>query len=102
MMSRTEQDLVGTMAVDADAYSVRAAENFSITGRRLPSEMIVSMASIKKACARANTLAGVLSEKIGSAIESACDEVIAGKLHDQFIVDPVQGGAGTSPAWSTA
>ena len=58
--------------------------------------MIVSMASIKKACARANTLAGVLPEKIGSAIESACDEVIAGKLHDQFIVDPIQGGAGTS------
>ena len=54
-MSRTEQDLVGTMAVDADAYygihSLRAAENFSITGRRLPGEMIVSMASIKKACA---------------------------------------------------
>ena len=99
-MSRTEQDLVGTMAVDADAYygihSLRAAENFSITGRRLPGEMIVSMASIKKACARANTLAGVLPEKIGSAIESACDEVIAGKLHDQFIVDPIQGGAGTS------
>lgn len=72
-MSRTEQDLVGTMAVDADAYygihSLRAAENFSITGRRLPGEMIVSMASIKKACARANTLAGVLPEKIGSAIE---------------------------------
>ena len=58
--------------------------------------MIVSMASIKKACARANTLAGALPEKIGSAIESACDEVIAGKLHDQFIVDPIQGGAGTS------
>lgn len=99
-MSRTEQDLVGTMAVDADAYygihSLRAAENFSITGRRLPGEMIMSMASIKKACARANTLAGVLPEKIGSAIESACDEVIAGKLHDQFIVDPIQGGAGTS------
>ena len=78
-MSRTEQDLVGSMAVDADAYygihALRAAENFSITGRRLPGEMIVSMASIKKACARANTLAGVLPEKLASAIESACDEV---------------------------
>ena len=85
-MSRTEQDLVGTMAVDADAYygihSLRAAENFSITGRRLPGEMIVSMASIKKACARANTLAGVLPEKIGSAIESAQEPERNGGLAD--------------------
>ena len=59
--------------------------------------MIVSMASIKKACARANTAwPAYFRTKIGSAIESACDEVIAGKLHDQFIVDPIQGGAGTS------
>ncbi len=99
-MYRTERDLVGEKHIEQDAYygihSLRAAENFPITNQRLPDAMIVSMAWIKKACARANRLAGVLPERIASAIEAACDELIAGKLHEQFIVDPIQGGAGTS------
>ncbi len=97
---RIEQDIVGSRNVPADAYygihALRASENFAITGHRLPPEMIVSLGWIKKACARANQLAGVLPAPIAKAVETACDELIAGKLHDQFIVDPIQGGAGTS------
>ena len=99
-MYRTEHDLVGEKQIDQEAYygihSLRAAENFPITNQRLPGAMIVSMAWIKKACARANRMAGVLPGRIADAIERACDDLIAGKLHDQFIVDPIQGGAGTS------
>lgn len=65
-----------------------------ITHTRLPGDMIVSMAWIKKACARANRVTGALSSRVAEAIERACDELIDGKLHDQFIVDPIQGGAG--------
>ena len=99
-MYRTEHDLVGEKQIDQEAYygihSLRAAENFPITNQRLPGAMIESMAWIKKACARANRMAGVLPGRIADAIERACDDLIAGKLHDQFIVDPIQGGAGTS------
>lgn len=99
-MYRTEHDLVGEMRIEEKAYygihSLRAAENFPITGRRLPGTMIESLAWIKKACARANRAAGVLAPETDEAIERACDEIIAGALHDQFIVDPLQGGAGTS------
>ena len=75
-----EYDLVGEMAVDADAYygihALRAAENFPITHTRLPGDMIVSMAWIKKACARANRVTGALSSRVAEAIERACDELI--------------------------
>lgn len=97
---RTERDIIGEKELPQRAYygihSLRAAENFPITGQRLFPEMIVSMAWIKKACARANRAAGALDPKVAEAIEATCDEIAAGKLHDQFIVDPIQGGAGTS------
>ncbi len=97
---RVESDIIGEVKIPGDAYyginTLRAAENFPITGRRLLPAMIVSMAWIKKACARANLNAGVLSYDIARAIETACDEIIAGRWHDQFLVDPIQGGAGTS------
>ena len=97
---RHEQDLAGSMDILYDAYygihSLRAAENFPISGRKLPSSLISHMARIKKACALANQNAGVLTPEVTQAICTACDEIIAGKLHDQFIVDPIQGGAGTS------
>ncbi len=97
---RFETDLVGTESVPNHVYygihSMRAKENFPITGNRLPSIMIKSLATIKKACAISNKKAQVLPEEIAEAIIRACDEIIDGKLYDQFIVDPVQGGAGTS------
>ena len=98
--TRLEQDYIGQTAVPAQAYygvhALRARENFPMTGRPLHSAFIVSLAQVKKACALANREAGQLSAPIAEAIAAACDRVIRGELRDQFIVDPIQGGAGTS------
>ena len=100
MNFRMEADSIGVKQVPADAYygvqSLRGCENFRITGLKLRPEFIISMAEIKKACAICNHAVGELDEKIKDAIVAACDEIIAGKLHDQFICDPIQGGAGTT------
>ena len=100
MKTRTEFDSIGSMEVPADAYygvqSLRAMQNFQITGRKLHPKFIESLATIKKAAALTNYRAGHLEAQRAHAIMKACDEVIAGKLRDQFIVDAVQGGAGTS------
>ncbi len=97
---RTESDSIGSLQVPADALygvqTLRAVENFPITGQRIPDEMIVSLAYIKKAAAVTNRAAGDLPASIAQAIITACDEIIAGKWHEQFIVDVIQGGAGTS------
>jgi len=97
---RVEEDLIGKKEVPASAYygiqSVRADENFNITGYTIDSELIVAIAYVKKAAAMANMEIGSLEDTIGQAIVKAADEIIAGKLHDEFIVDPIQGGAGTS------
>lgn len=98
--TRMESDSIGQKNVPVDAYygvqSLRAQENFYITGLRMRREMIESLALLKKACAIANKEAGCLEPVIADAIEAACDEICAGKYQDQFIVDPIQGGAGTS------
>mgnify|MGYP004653548147 FL=1 len=97
---RIEADSIGTTDVPEDVYygvqSLRAAENFHITGLNMHPEIINSLAYIKKACAITNCEVGLLDKKIANAIVQACDEIIAGKFHDDFIVDPIQGGAGTS------
>ncbi len=97
---RLEQDSLGSKKIPINAYygvqTLRAVENFSITGLTMHPEVINSIAEIKKAAAITNFEVGRLDEKRSNAIVEACDEVIAGKLHDQFIVDPIQGGAGTS------
>ena len=97
---RVEVDLLGQMEVPASAYygiqTARARENFNITGYTIDPEVIVAIALVKKAAALANMEVGQLDHTIGNAIVQAADEVIEGKLHDQFIVDPIQGGAGTS------
>ena len=100
MTTRLEADSIGTMEVPAKAYygvqSLRAKYNFNITGRPLHPAFINNLARIKKAAAYTNMTAHVLDERIGKAIVQACDEIVAGKLHNQFIVDAIQGGAGTS------
>ncbi len=100
MNTRTEKDSVGTLEIPADAYygvqSYRAKLNFPITGYKLSADFINSLAEIKKASAIANYKDGGLSEDVYKAISDACDFIIAGNLHDQFICDPIQGGAGTS------
>ena len=97
---RTEKDSIGTKNVPEDVYygvqSLRAAENFHITGLNMHPEIINSLAYIKKAAAITNCEAGLLDKKIAQAIVKACDEILGGQLHEEFIVDPIQGGAGTS------
>lgn len=100
MKTRTETDSIGVMEVPADAYygvqALRAKENFPITHQQLHPEFIKSMAKLKKAAAITNRDAGLLPLNIASAIMKACDDLIAGKFTDAFIVDAIQGGAGTS------
>ena len=97
---RVEEDLLGQKEVPASAYygiqTMRARENFNITGYTIYPELIVAIAQVKKAAALANMEVERLDRTIGNAIVLAADEIIEGKLHDQFIVDPIQGGAGTS------
>ena len=97
---RIESDSIGQVNVPASAYygvnSVRGAANFNITGRVIHKELIIGLAEVKKACAISNFEAGIMTEEVKDAIVQASDEIIEGKLHDQFIVDPIQGGAGTS------
>lgn len=88
------------MNVPDDVYygvqTMRAMENFHITGQHLDPDFIIAMATVKKAAALANMKTGRLSTRIGTALVAAADEVISGKWMDQFPVDPIQGGAGTS------
>ncbi|MBS1110835.1 MAG: aspA, partial [Anaeromyxobacteraceae bacterium] len=97
---RIEHDFLGDREVPADAYygvqTLRGAENFPITGLPLHPALIRAMAIVKKAAALANRDTGHLDAKIADAIAKGADDVIAGKLNGQFIVDPIQGGAGTS------
>ncbi|PYI51945.1 aspartate ammonia-lyase [Paenibacillus flagellatus] len=97
---RTEKDFLGTKEVPADAYygiqTMRAVENFPITGYRVHEQLIRAMAVVKRAAAEANMEIGRLHPRIGNAIAQAAQEMADGRWHDQFIVDPIQGGAGTS------
>lgn len=97
---RVEKDFLGEKQVPLHAYygvqTMRAVENFPITGYRIHESLIVAMAIVKKAAALANMETGQLNSRIGEAIVNAAQEIMDGKLHDQFIVDPIQGGAGTS------
>lgn len=97
---RTEHDSIGIVNLPDNAYygvqSMRAKENFPMTGHLMHPYMVESLVMIKKAAAIANQRAGMLKPEIASAIIRACDEILNGKLRDQFIVDPIQGGAGTS------
>src|SRR5436305_3041782 len=97
---RIEHDLLGERAVPADAYwgvhTLRAIENFPITGTPISvyPHLINALAAVKEAAALANEELGLLSEKKTAAIVAACREIRGGRLHDQFVVDVVQGGAG--------
>ena len=100
MTSRTERDPLGERAVPADAYygiqTARALENFPISGLRAPALLVDATVLIKKAAALANVTLGRLQPHLGNAITEAADEVLDGRLRDQFVVDVYQAGAGTS------
>ena len=100
MICRFETDALGTREIPVAAYygihSLRAAENFPLLGQPLHRELICALAQVKAAAARANLRTGALSATVAKAIIQAAEEITAGALHDQFIVDALQGGAGTS------
>ncbi|MFD9965388.1 aspartate ammonia-lyase [Amycolatopsis sp. NPDC058986] len=102
MTHRVEHDLLGDKEVPAGAYwgvhTARARENFPITGTAISAypHLIEALAAVKEAAARANAELGLLSPADAEAICAACKEIRAGALHDEFVVDVVQGGAGTS------
>ncbi len=104
---RTETDSLGSMDVPADAYwgihTARALENFPISLRPLSvyPEFVVALAQVKQAAARANVQIGVLDARKAKQIDEVCTEIIAGQLHDQFVVGVIQGGAGTSTNMNT-
>ncbi len=100
MQTRIEVDSLGKKQVPKDSYygiqTLRAIENFPVSGFEAPPVFIFAYVMVKKAAATANMQVGWLDKKIGDAIIQACDEVLAGKLLDQFVVDVFQAGAGTS------
>lgn len=99
---RIEKDFLGELNIPDDAYfgihTLRARENFQITGQSIASysNLIIALAAVKQAASEANTELGLLPTELGSAIKAACIEIRQGRLHDQFVVDVIQGGAGTS------
>ncbi|MBP6344844.1 aspartate ammonia-lyase [Neisseriaceae bacterium CLB008] len=100
--TRLEKDLLGTLEVPADAYygiqTLRAANNFHLSGVTLSHypKFVMALAMVKQAAADANHQLGHLSSEKYQAIEAACQRLVNGEFHDQFIVDMIQGGAGTS------
>lgn len=100
MKYRTEVDSLGQKEVLREAYygiqTVRAVGNFPVSGAKAPELFIRAYVMVKKASAMANMQVGWLDERIGNAIIRSCDEVLQGKMLDQFVVDVFQAGAGTS------
>ncbi len=100
--TRVEHDFLGDKPIPAGAYwgvhTARAVENFPISGTAISAmpDLIRAFGFVKKAAARANAELGALDRKRATAIMSACEKLIAGQHHDQFVVDVIQGGAGTS------
>jgi aspartate ammonia-lyase len=100
MNNRIEHDMCGSREIPGNAYwgihTLRARENFPLGGGRTRLELVQAIAMVKKACCRANTDLGYIDKAVATVIETACDEIISGKLADQFDLDCLQGGAGTS------
>ena len=98
--TRIEKDSLGSRPVPAEAYygieTVRAVENFPVSGLRFHSDFVWALAAIKKACALANRSLGRLDSRRAGAIVKACDEVMAGKHAREFVTDALQSGAGVS------
>jgi aspartate ammonia-lyase len=100
--TRTEHDLLGEREVPAAAYygihTLRAVENFPISGTPVSAypDLVTALACVKQAAAAANRELGLLEPRTAEAVTAACEEIRGGALHEQFVVDAIQGGAGTS------
>ncbi len=101
--TRSEHDLLGDRDVPADAYwgvhTLRATENFPITGTPISAcpHLVDALAAVKEAAALANEELGLLAPEKAAAVVAACREIRAGKLHDQFVVDVIQGAPAPRP-----
>jgi aspartate ammonia-lyase len=97
---RIEHDMLGEMQIDDNAYygihTARAMQNFAITGIPIHPALIGALVTVKKAAAVTNRGIGALEDRVADAIIATCDEILSGALREQFIVDCMQGGAGTS------
>ena len=97
---RIEHDLIGELKIDENMYygihTARALKNFPITGQPIHQKLIEALVTVKKAAAITNCSIGAMERKIADAIIKACDEILSGALNDQFVVDCMMGGAGTS------
>ncbi len=97
---RMEHDMLGELPVDSDAYygihTMRAMMNFNITGVPIHAALVDALVTVKKAAAITNRDIGAIDRNIADAIIESCDEILSGALADQFVVDSLQGGAGTS------
>jgi aspartate ammonia-lyase len=100
MKFRTERDSLGDVDVPADAYfgvqTMRAVENFPISGLHAPADLVTATILVKKAAAEANASLGRLDARISRLIVTAADEILEGRFRDEFVVDVYQAGAGTS------
>ncbi len=100
METRIEEDSIGKREIPKSAYygvqTLRAIENFPVSGSKAPVLFIQAYARIKRAAAIANTKVGWIEKRIGDVIVQSCDEILNGKFLDQFVVDVYQAGAGTS------
>src|SRR5947199_7591605 len=100
MSFRTERDSLGEVEVPSEAYygaqTQRAVENFPISGLHAPADLVTATILVKKGAAEANARLGRLNPDIARAIVAAADEILSGRLRDQFVVDIYQAGAGTS------
>lgn len=105
--TRTESDSLGTLEIPADVcwgiHTARALVNFPITRRAISNypDLIRALARVKQAAARANREIGVLDPAKAEVIDRVCERIVAGELHDQFVVGVIQGGAGTSTNMNT-
>ena len=97
---RKEHDFLGELEIPDEVYygvqTTRAISNFKITGQKIDPDFVQAYAKVKKATVMANMSTGRMPKEVGEPLMQAADEIIAGKLLDQFPVDPIQGGAGTS------
>ncbi len=105
MSFRTERDPLGEFQVPADAYygvqTTRALQNFPISGLKAPASLVTATVLTKRSAAEANRALGRLEPRLADAILAAADEILAGGLRDQFVVDVYQAGAGTSHNMNT-